>query len=171
MFPCCRVCYPPTDYVAKLEVLSLSASICNANTSYEVFSRINFEGSECVVTIKVTLLMAIGLKDLEKVCKVAPCYVLEISELSGHPYCADIVIKSPGCSQASSDITTESDESSKAITTVSIDDAILMVVECKRVVSPSLAFVKHSDIIEMMIYCRYIINIKNLECNLLLCCL
>ena len=111
--------------------------------------------------LHLALLMAIGLKDLEKVCKVAPYYVLEISELSGHPYCADIVIKSPGWSEASSDITTESDEPSKA--TVSIDDAILMVVECKRVVSPSLAFVKHSDIIEMMIYCRYIINIKNLE--------
>ena len=44
--------------------------------------------------MKLTLMMAIGLKSNQ--CKVVPSHVLDLpSRRHGHPYVADLVIKSP----------------------------------------------------------------------------
>ena len=52
-------------------------------------------------------------------------------------------------------------ESSPPVTTVSRLDLILMLIECKKTVSASLVMLEANDLIEMLIYCRYILDITN----------
>ena len=47
------------------------------------------------------------------------------------------------------------------IATISYNEDVIMVIEFKKFVSPSVKLVVTNDLMEMIIYCRYIIDIRN----------
>ena len=99
--------------------------------------------------MKVTLLMAVALRT--KDCTIVPYCALELPmKKSGHPYMTDMLVtKIPD--------TTSSDEGS--IAAVLKNETILMIIECKKAVSLSFLMIDHSDVIEMLIYCQYLLEI------------
>lgn len=47
-----------------------------------------------------------------------------------------------------------------SVTTVSQNSLVVMVIECKKTVSAALIMLESNDVIELFIYCRYILDIK-----------
>ena len=116
--------------------------------------------------LKVTLMMATALK--HKKFQIVPYHVLELPEKKpGHPYVADMIIK--GSKTESSSLTDKSVEEpvatdeQPAIATISYNKSVIMIIEFKKVVSPSIKLVVTNDLVEMIIYCRYITDIRNLK--------
>ena len=99
--------------------------------------------------------MATTLKPLN--CNVVPYHTLELPIVKcGHPFVADMVIKSgPSGTQADT-----LDESPSSITMVSQGNAVVMVVEVKKLVSASFERAKSDDVLELLIYCHYILDLN-----------
>ena len=127
-----------------------------------MISNICFEGTESARLLKVTLMMATSLRF--KQCKIVPYHILELPEKRpGHPLIADMIIKGSQSAESSS-VGSSVSESAAAeqpiITTISHNECVIMIIECKKIVSPSVALVNSDDLMEMIIYCRYIIDIR-----------
>ena len=121
----------------------------------QVTSNIHFETNENAILLKVTLLMATTLKPLNYT--VVPYHTSELPIVKcGHPFVADMVIKS-GPSGTQTDTL---DESSSSITMVSQGNAVAMVVEVKKLVPASIEWAKSEDVLELLIYCRYILELN-----------
>lgn len=120
----------------------------NAVACYlEMTCNIKFEANESAILMKVTLLMAVALKAQD--CIIVSYHALELpAKKSGHPYVTDMLVTNlPKVT---------SDEGS--IATILKNEAILMIIECKKAVSQSFSMIDPSDI-EILIYCRYLLEI------------
>ena len=105
-------------------------------------------------------MLAAALKPLG--CTVVPYHVLELpSKKPGHPYVSDVVIKGQlECESESSSGSGSDTQSAALITTVANKESIVMVIECKKTVSASLVMIEPNEVIEMFIYCRYLLEIR-----------
>ena len=113
-----------------------------------------FEANENAVLLKVTLLMAMALKPLN--CKVVPYHALELPvNKRGNPFVVDMLVTEP-----SEPSDTQADEPSSSVTMVSQEDAVVMVVEVKKSVSVLFQRAEPDDVIELLIYSRYILDLK-----------
>ena len=107
----------------------------NVNEHYcDVVSNICFECTENAVLLKTTLMLATALKPLK--CMVVPYHVLELpTKKTGHPYISDLIIKGESDSADCESICESVEaESLPPVTTVSRQDLILMLIECKKTV-------------------------------------
>ena len=103
---------------------------------------IKFEANESAILLKVTLLMLVALESQD--CIIAPYRALEIPvKKSGHPYMTDMLVTK----------IQEMTPDDGSIATVLKNEAILIIIECKKAVSQSFPMIDPSDIIEMLIYC------------------
>ena len=50
-----------------------------------------------------------------------------------------------------------------AIATISYNESVITIIKFKKVVSPSIKLVVTNDLVGMIIYCRYITDIRNLK--------
>ena len=93
-------------------------------------------GTESARLLKVTLMMATALR--YKQCKIVPYHVLELpGKKPGHPLIADMIIKESQSAESSS-VGLSVSESAAAeqpiITTISHNESVIMIVECKKIV-------------------------------------
>ena len=105
-------------------------------------------------------MLAAALKPLG--CTVVPYLVLKLpSKKPGHPYVSDVVIKGQlECESESSSGSVSDTQSAALITTVANKELIVMVIECKKTVSALLVMIEPNEVIEMLIYCRYLLEIR-----------
>ena len=91
-------------------------------------------------------------------CEVIPFHVLELpTKKVGHPYVADVVISE---SESSGDNSTISDDAlSASVVTVHRDRSLIMVIEVKKSISAKFFMSEPSDVIELLIYCKYLLTL------------
>ena len=113
-------------------------------------------------------MMAAELKNLS--CEIIPYYCVEIPKKPGHPYMTDIIIETS--TSASNDMPTLSDTPVEVIPAVSTEsnfatvhqsNEVVMVVEIKKSLSVEFKMINPSDIMEILVYCRYILKLHGIS--------
>ena len=73
---------------------------------------------------------------------------------------SDVVIKGLECESESLSGSVNDTQSAAIITTVASKESIVIVIECKKTVSASLVMIEPNEVIEMLIYCRYLLEVR-----------
>ena len=115
-----------------------------------IVCNISFQSTENAVLLKITLVLTTALKPFK--CMVVPYHVLELPPKKGHPYVSDVIIQgdfnAADC-ESVCESTCESVESQLAtVMTVSSQDRVVMIIECKKTVSASWVMLEPNELIE-----------------------